>query len=38
MPQRGLIAPDGNLYITYGNAAGPNGMTAGQVWKYSIGS
>jgi hypothetical protein len=38
MPQRGLIAPDGNLYITYGNAAGPNGMTAGQVWKYSIGT
>lgn len=37
MPQRGLIGPDGNLYITYGNAAGPNGMTAGQVWKYNIG-
>jgi len=37
MPQRGLIGPDGNLYITYGNAVGPNGMTAGQVWKYSIG-
>jgi hypothetical protein len=37
MPQRGLIGPDGSLYITYGNATGPNGMTAGQVWKYSIG-
>lgn len=37
MPQRGLIARDGNLYITYGNAIGPNGMTAGQVWKYNIG-
>jgi len=37
MPQRGLIGPDGNMYITYGNAAGPNGMTAGQVWKYNIG-
>ena len=37
LPQRGLIGPDGNLYITYGNAIGPNGMTAGQVWKYSIG-
>jgi hypothetical protein len=32
-----LIGPDGNLYITYGNAVGPNGMKAGQVWKYSIG-
>ena len=37
MPQRGLIGPDGNLYITYGNAVGPMGMTAGQVWKYRIG-
>lgn len=37
MPQRGLIAADGNLYITYGNAIGPNGMTAGEVWKYNIG-
>ena len=37
LPQRGLIGPDGNLYITYGNAVGPNGMTAGGVWKYSIG-
>ncbi|GLQ91174.1 sialidase family protein [Dyella acidisoli] len=37
MAQRGLIAPDGTLYITYGNAAGPNGMTKGQVWKYNIG-
>ncbi|MFC3653271.1 hypothetical protein ACFONN_17045 [Dyella humi] len=37
LPQRGMIGPDGNLYITYGNAIGPNGMTAGQVWKYSIG-
>ncbi|GLQ87440.1 sialidase family protein [Dyella flagellata] len=37
LPQRGMIGPDGNLYITYGNNIGPNGMTAGQVWKYSIG-
>src|SRR5471030_3190613 len=37
MPTHGLIGPDGNLYITYANAVGPNGMTAGQVWKYSIG-
>ncbi len=35
-PNHGQIAPDGNLYITYGNAIGPNGMTSGQVWKYNI--
>ena len=38
MPQRGMIGPDRHLYITYGNVAGPNNMTAGQVWKYSIDS
>lgn len=36
-PNHGLIGPDGNLYITYGNSPGPYGMTSGQVWKYSIG-
>ena len=35
-PSRGLIGPDGNLYITYGNAPGPYSMTSGQVWKYAI--
>lgn len=38
MPQRGLIGQDGNLYITYGDAPGPNGMKAGGVWKYNIAS
>ncbi|MBP1202440.1 hypothetical protein JOD97_000454 [Duganella sp. 1411] len=36
-PNHGQIGKDGNLYITYGNAIGPNGMTSGQVWKYSVG-
>jgi hypothetical protein len=48
-PTHGQIGPDGNLYITYGfgsqvNAdgstsyfVGPNGLTTGQVWKYSVG-
>jgi hypothetical protein len=35
-PTHGEIGPDGNLYLTYGNAIGPNSMTTGQVWKYSI--
>jgi hypothetical protein len=35
-PNHGLIGPDGNLYVTYGNAPGPYGMSTGQVWKYTI--
>jgi hypothetical protein len=31
---KGDIDPRGVLYITYGNGAGPNGITAGAVWKY----
>lgn len=45
LPQRAALAGDGNLYITYGNGAGPNGhwaqpepMDAGQVWKYNVGA
>jgi hypothetical protein len=37
-PNHGLIGPDGNLYITYGNSPGPYGMNNGQVWKYNIGT
>jgi hypothetical protein len=48
-PTHGQIGPDGNLYITYGFGShvdnngntvydvGPNGLTTGQVWKYSVG-
>ena len=44
MPQRAVLASDGNLYITYANGAGPHGhwdgnlnepMDQGQVWKYN---
>ncbi|MFP5039356.1 WD40/YVTN/BNR-like repeat-containing protein [Parasediminibacterium sp. JCM 36343] len=45
MPQRAVITKDsGNLYITYGDGAGPSGnadtslhepMTSGAVWKYT---
>lgn len=40
MPQRAAFDAAGNLYITYGNGAGPNGTTAnpmdrGAVWKRS---
>jgi hypothetical protein len=43
MPHRAALAGNGNLYVTYGNGAGPNGhgsqpepMDNGQIWKYNI--
>ncbi len=46
MPQRAALSSDGNLFITYGNGAGPHGadrryitnedMNNGQIWKYNI--
>ncbi len=45
LPQRAAYASDGNLYITYGNGAGPHGhwaqpepMDAGQIWRYNVSS
>jgi len=41
MPQRAVIASDGNMYITYGQGAGPGGgvgaetMYDGQIWKFN---
>ncbi|MFI6933836.1 RICIN domain-containing protein [Streptomyces sp. NPDC050287] len=35
MPQHGVLSGDGSLYLTYTNALGPNGVTAGSVWKYT---
>ena len=34
IPHQGVLASDGSLYLTYGNAPGPNGMSGGAVWKY----
>jgi photosystem II stability/assembly factor-like uncharacterized protein len=34
MPQQSKIDKSGNLYITYTNSPGPNGVTGGAVWKY----
>lgn len=43
MPQRAVLAADGDLYITYGNGSGPHShweasleepFDAGQVWRY----
>lgn len=35
LPHQGVLASDGSLYLTYGNAPGPNGMSGGAVWKYN---
>ncbi|MFG3407573.1 RICIN domain-containing protein [Streptomyces sp. NPDC048142] len=35
MPQHGEFSGDGSLYLSYTNALGPNGVTAGSVWKYT---
>jgi len=39
MPQRAVMSPDGMLYVTYADGAGPHGadgepMSRGQVWEY----
>lgn len=33
MPHQAALASDGQLYLAYGNALGPNGVTDGAVWK-----
>ncbi|WP_284614980.1 hypothetical protein [Aquabacterium humicola] len=33
MPLQGTLAGDGQLYLSYGNGLGPNGVTDGAVWK-----
>lgn len=45
MPHRAAMANNGDLYITYGNGAGPHAhwsvpepMDQGQIWKYNISS
>ncbi|MDQ0909029.1 photosystem II stability/assembly factor-like uncharacterized protein [Streptomyces canus] len=35
LPQHGVLSGDGSLFLTYTDALGPNGVTAGSVWKYT---
>jgi hypothetical protein len=32
---RGALGPDGNLYLSYGNSLGPEGVTGGSIWRYT---
>lgn len=34
LANHGVLSSDGSLYLTYGNAPGPNSMTDGAIWKY----
>jgi hypothetical protein len=38
LPVHGVFSSDGTLYLTYSDAVGPNGITAGKVWKYTSSS
>jgi len=38
MPHRGVLTPDGALYLSYGDKPGPNGVAAGAVWKLDTAS
>jgi photosystem II stability/assembly factor-like uncharacterized protein len=35
LPQHGVVSGAGSLYLTYTDVVGPNGATAGSVWKYT---
>ncbi|MFI1106219.1 RICIN domain-containing protein [Streptomyces melanogenes] len=35
LPQHGVVSGDGSLFLTYTDTLGPNGVTAGSVWKYT---
>ncbi len=38
MPHHAVLDGCGNLYLVYNNGSGPNGVTAGAVWRYSTSS
>ncbi len=36
MPSHAAMATNGMMYVTYGDAPGPNGMNDGAVWRYNM--
>ena len=38
MPHHAVLDGCGNLYLAYNNGSGPNGVTAGAVWRYGAAS
>ena len=38
MPHHAVLDGCGNLYLAYNNGSGPNGVTAGAVWRYTTAS
>ena len=36
MPHHAVLDGCGNLYLAYNNGSGPNGITAGAVWRYTM--
>ncbi len=38
MPHHAVLDGCGNVYLAYNNGGGPNNITAGAVWRYTIGS
>jgi hypothetical protein len=38
MPHHAVVDGCGNLYLAYNNGSGPNGVTAGAVWRYATAS
>ena len=37
-PLHAILGPNGNLYVLYADGAGPNGISASQLWEFTPGS
>ncbi|MFZ1086091.1 MAG: hypothetical protein WAN35_14085, partial [Terracidiphilus sp.] len=37
-PLHAILGPNGNIYVLYGDGAGPNGISTGQLWEFTPGA